>query len=544
MCIFSVLQRPLPVLYALVVGLFIWIAPTIAGAHATLVEVEPAPNSQFIESPSIVKLSFNEQIDQGLYYIHVYNQSGRKVTSAETQLNAMKTGIELDLPKLDPGVYVVSYHVISLDGHPISGSYPITVGSLSISEEEPILPGLSTHEHSGTGAFSISMMTQYITRAFWYLTMTALVGWLIWLRWVPVSISRNPYYRQHILLQLQRGHFIGLLFVVFTHMEDLLGRNNISEVLTVFTSTGVGISWLGMLIASLVGFFVLGRTWIIDLTWIIAYIAAKSISGHAISFSPQWVTVGLDIIHLCAAALWVSGLIFVWIAWRRREADRLELFQRFSRVALISIAVLSVSGVLTLWFFLPSLIYLTYSMWGLSVLIKVGFVLLIICIATGLRTFISREREQTVRLLLKVDIIGMLAIMILVGFMTYAAPLPANEKLNWHVMGEEIHMTADITPKVQGTNTFQVKVWLSEMRGKPKEVQMILKYQDQANMAAIRVPIAVYEDSAFEESFGMVKHSYQAVGPYLPFRGKYQLEIRVMDLENNETVYQQDLIVY
>ena len=111
-------------------------------------------------------------------------------------------------------------------------------------------------------------------------------------------------------------------------------------------------------------------------------------------------------------------------------------------------------------------------------------------------------------------------------------------------MGEKVHVSADITPKIQGTNTFVAKVWLPEKAGKPKQVLMLLHYLDDKEMAPISVPVTMYEDNTQEESYGFVKFSYKAQGAYLPFRGNWELEMRVMDADDNETVYNKEFMVY
>ncbi|MNG38466.1 hypothetical protein D3C84_1261910 [compost metagenome] len=58
------------------------------------------------------------------------------------------------------------------------------------------------------------------------------------------------------------------------------------------------------------------------------------------------------------------------------------------------------------------------------------------------------------------------------------------------------------------------------------------------------VPLQPVEDTSADESYGMPKHTYKARGPYLPYPGHWKVEVRVMDREDNETVYEQEMRVY
>jgi copper transport protein len=63
-------------------------------------------------------------------------------------------------------------------------------------------------------------------------------------------------------------------------------------------------------------------------------------------------------------------------------------------------------------------------------------------------------------------------------------------------------------------------------------------------MAPIEVPLVPYEDQKQEESFGFVRYSFKAEGAYLPLRGNWLVEVRVMDADDNEKVYKKETMVY
>jgi copper transport protein len=535
-------------LLLLVMMLGLGLAPKGVGAHASLLTAVPEVNSKLQVAPQSIRLTFNERLDNGLFYIKVFDQQGDEVANEPAKMAEQQTVVEIPLPKLGEGIYIISYHVISADGHPVSGSYPMTIGNPPQPTAAPATntsPVLDPHEHGGASSFSISMVIQYLSRGLWYLTMLALTGWIVWLR-VPKA-GGQPIRKelQFWTQNLQRAHLIAVLLLIFTHIEDLLGNAGGDQILSFFLGTSVGNNWLALVGITIIGFIVLQRYLWLDMLWVAALLAVKSFNGHAITFSPKVATVLLDFIHLGASAIWVGGLVMLAARWNKNEAGTHLFLKSFSNWALAAIIVLTLSGSILVLLFLPNLKYLTYSTWGTLLLVKIGVVVLVAIVAGILRFYMKKQRENHVRMWFKIDFSLMLAILVLVGFISYMAPIPTNKPLgNWHVMGETIHMSADITPKVQGTNTFMTKVWLPEKLGKPKQVQMILKYKDDEDIAPIEVPLAPYEDKVQEESYGFVKHSYKTEGAYLPLRGGWTLEIRVMDSEDNETVYENSFIVY
>ena len=75
---------------------------------------------------------------------------------------------------------MISYHVISADGHPVAGSYPITIGNPPQEEalDFPLLGGSRAWSRSVDN----ESILQYASRGLWYLMLLALTGWVIWLR--------------------------------------------------------------------------------------------------------------------------------------------------------------------------------------------------------------------------------------------------------------------------------------------------------------------------------------------------------------------------
>src|ERR1700754_4228904 len=90
-----------------------------AFAHASLVSTEPRDGSMVAQAPKNVVLRFNEPVTPAV--IRLIDAAGR--VRDDAGVHALNETISIALPEgLPPGTQVISYRVISADGHPVAGS--------------------------------------------------------------------------------------------------------------------------------------------------------------------------------------------------------------------------------------------------------------------------------------------------------------------------------------------------------------------------------------------------------------------------------------
>jgi copper transport protein len=97
-----------------------------AAFHAHLIRAEPAVNDTIAATPMAVRLWFSEPVELGLSRVKIVRIGGDTVkTSVLRHEGTAATTAALDLanPPSAPGTYVVTYRVVSRDGHPTAGSY-------------------------------------------------------------------------------------------------------------------------------------------------------------------------------------------------------------------------------------------------------------------------------------------------------------------------------------------------------------------------------------------------------------------------------------
>ncbi|HVW43162.1 MAG TPA: copper resistance CopC family protein [Amycolatopsis sp.] len=111
----------------LATGVLLLAGAPAAEAHNVLESANPAKGSAVRSAPSSVDLVFNEPVESGFNQIEVV---GPDKTSHWEAGPALVQGERVSVP-LRPlgqaGVYTVTYHIVSEDGHPVSDSYTFTL---------------------------------------------------------------------------------------------------------------------------------------------------------------------------------------------------------------------------------------------------------------------------------------------------------------------------------------------------------------------------------------------------------------------------------
>jgi len=111
-----------PVVAALAALALVLLGAAPASAHAELLGSDPAEGAVVETAPSEVTLTFNEPVRLTPQEIAVYDADGDPVASTAGASGTDVTVGLTDADDLADGTYVVSWNVLSDDGHPISGA--------------------------------------------------------------------------------------------------------------------------------------------------------------------------------------------------------------------------------------------------------------------------------------------------------------------------------------------------------------------------------------------------------------------------------------
>jgi copper transport protein len=353
---------------------FVLFSARPAAAHAVLLRTEPSPQTTVAAPPDAVRLRFSEPVEVAFGAVRVFDVDGKRVD--EGRLETADGRRELVVPaELRGGTYTVTWRVLSTDGHRISGGFQFFVGAPST------ISAVAVEGDAGAGR---AITWGYgVVRFTWYSALLAVVGLIAVRRfvWTPavraaglVDSDAADRFRRRFnrLLPLAWGVLLvaWLLRLVF-QAASVSGLGLLESarpgVLGDMLGTGFGRSWLtGLGFTLLAGLPVAGLTRRAGLfgarhsTWlsIIAACAAglamaAANTGHARTEGNPVLGVPSAAIHLLAVSTWVGGLAGLvvlggstWAAVAPEDRNGLlrHVVARFSRLALVAVAVVVVSG--------------------------------------------------------------------------------------------------------------------------------------------------------------------------------------------------------
>lgn len=322
----------------------IWFAllgPTGALAHASLVRAEPADGSMVAVAPKTLVLSFNEAVAPAL--IQLIDAEGRP--RADITVTADDDMLRIDLPAdLPRGTQVVSYRIISSDGHPVSGAVQFSIGRFSGSGDAGAHAGLSTDPGAGLG------WAIWLGRLGLYLGLFAGVGGAFFMcalappggraKALPAVLGLGLA-GAALSLGLQGLDLLGLGF------SDLVTPAPWRAALATSLAPSLGLAAAAML-AALVALALRpsGLARLLAASAMIGVGLSLAMTGHAAQAAPQVLTRTSVFLHGLGAAYWVGALLPLALMARRPGPELVALLLRFSRFATPLVAVLALSGLI------------------------------------------------------------------------------------------------------------------------------------------------------------------------------------------------------
>ena len=94
-----------------------------AVAHSLLLESSPAAEATITTLPPQITLRFNNRIEKRLSRINLLDERGRPQPLTIVVADDGADRLTAAVPPLQPGAYRVEWHVLSTDGHVVSGSF-------------------------------------------------------------------------------------------------------------------------------------------------------------------------------------------------------------------------------------------------------------------------------------------------------------------------------------------------------------------------------------------------------------------------------------
>ena len=367
-----------------------------AAAHASLESTSPGAGQVLAAPPGQVELTFSEPVEVSLGAVRVYDSNAERVEEGEVRHDGGDSVVQ-PLGDLANGSYVVTWRVVSADGHPIHGAFTFQVGDVATGDTDALARRLLAADGGSEAVGVVFAVVRFLVFASLVLLVGAaafcLLAWpeglglpgvrrLLWWAW-GVAVGAT------VVSVGAQGAYVGALAlrdvvdldVVSSVFDTRYGRVALGRVVLLVVAgvalvaaarqrapdegtDGRGKDGVEPSVVARVALGVLG----------VALLLSLGLSGHAATGDLVPVALVADLVHVGAVGLWLGGLLVVLaVALPRAQPDELRrVVPRFSSIALAAVAALVVTGVFQSWRQVGGLDALTQTTYGHLLLAKLA----------------------------------------------------------------------------------------------------------------------------------------------------------------------------
>lgn len=391
-------------------ALMVLVSPTAAAAHASLMRADPPANVILEARPSLLRLSYDEEVAPGLSVISILDRSHFVVAQGGLVTRRDPKVVELPVERLRPGIYTISWKVLSaVDGHITRGAFSFTFLPPGTDPARLLESGPRSVSSQGWGQ---SLLLQIQVLAGWaHLAALfigvgglhfALVVFAAGRRSAPEAQALRQWLLEPAAILATRAFGTALVtgalwWEVNTHLTAdtslahfLFRPTVLPYLLGARTSQSMGLR-LGLLAIALIFLRVARRSsppsrWILGHCEAVGAVALFGVafSSHSAAAWPSPLAVLFDTLHLVAGALWVGGLVTLAILLPRSLPEKkvegwpplfLLAMRRFTPWAAGCVAVLVLTGAVQVYLHIPRPQAMLQTTYGQALTLKLLLVL-------------------------------------------------------------------------------------------------------------------------------------------------------------------------
>jgi copper transport protein len=492
-----------------------------ASGHAYLDRSNPDAGDIVESVPDEVRLWFTEPLEPDHSFAILYDATGTEIETAGSRIDPddrfqMYLPLPDDLPN---GTYTVQWRNISAaDGHPQSGFFAFTIGSRE-DMTEPVAPA----EDATTGDPGI---LEPVSRWLSYIGITTAVGAVFaWLWAVRPTMLEHA---QSVLPMARRRAravaLMGLGVAILGSILALVAQTiivtlgfSLDELGETLFGTQYGLFW-GLRILQFVmlgAILYSGALWrqsrVRRTGWLALGIALLALLPFSMSSHAAAVSVGTNVaivtdwLHLAATAVWIGGLITLMAAAilptrtlepGERQTVYADLIPRFSTLAIISVAILTLSGIYSAWLQVGSVTAMRETEYGQTLTLKLllsvplfalGAVNLMV-IGPWMRRAASAGkhfgRAVAAEIALGIAVLGVVAVLVSIAPARDTLESQA-ERTNFRFQQMDITTAVYISPGAVGQNRYTVDV-IPEDGALPEDTHVELRVSREGLLGGVR----------------------------------------------------------
>ncbi|HVN55435.1 MAG TPA: copper resistance protein CopC [Anaerolineaceae bacterium] len=535
-------------------------------AHSNLVRSDPENGAVLEKSPAQVTLEFSETPDAAFSTYQIIEATAQQPVPVTVVVDASQAEIvRLLFPPLKNGVYSVQWKVRSaVDGHIINSSITFSVGQPLTALS--LLPPVGAPDPATILPAWVEVCISWLTYASLALGLGSFS--FVLLVWKPAlrrSGGTGPAPRE-INDLFVRTSLVGLLALVvfsiagFVYEAIQLGigpGNSLIPLLQSQTSLLLLarivlamflVVWTLRLPPPSTGAF--GKWWL-ALALGVAVLATFSLKSH-LAATGSALNVLIETLHLGSMVAWMGGLVPLFLVILATQAGKNQpvplsvLIPMFSRLALVCVTGLALSGLYSALVEVRTLPALTITTYGLAVVAKSGlFALLFVLGAVNLLVLSPRlarlgsAASLWLSRTVPVELALGLVVLAVAGVLTASNPAftALNARQAQGYVGsyavDGIHFILRAAPLQIGVNEFGVD-FQNPGGADPLTSQVLLRlYPPQSSLGVTQIATKAEDGGS----------RYSARGSYFPADGKWQVEVILRRTGMNDVRHTFDVTV-
>jgi copper transport protein len=390
-----------------------------ARAHASVISTSPKDGEHLAASPAQVRILYSEPIVPAMSHFDLGSADGRDVKLPVIGDPHEVRALIAQLPQLAAGAYRITWHIVSADGHPVSGSFAFTVGAADTAQLPPLSPSdpdaMMDQEPMGAGA---ALTPAFLRGA----ALSALLAMCGLLGFTAYSENGASPAQKKLIGWLSVSATVLLIVHLVAWLIHVSPTNSLDGefVAASLTQRVGGDEMVRLLLSALATWaLLLARREKLAFAFALAAVIAGGMIGHPAAIHPL-IAIPMKAFHLVGVAFWLGGIL--WLITTKGEL--LEAASTVSSIALASISVVAVTGIVQTILFLNTPSDLLSSAYGITIIAK--FVGLVALAAFGAyhRTLIRKRLvDAPFRSSLRRELMVMIIVVMIGGYLAYV-PTP------------------------------------------------------------------------------------------------------------------------
>jgi copper transport protein len=408
------------------VALAIAITPSVSRAHAALLTSAPKAGAS-VASAKEVRHQFSEEVIPDLCHVALMTTTGEhidlKVASDPHDVRALVAPVS----SLAPGAYRVMWHVVSADGHPVSGQFGFSVGAAVAAPiaANPSMP-MAADSASLEGGQNPFPIAAALARGIGVLALLSLAGLLVF-------ASGHAGARTHEYFPLARYLAVLASIALLAHLilwdKYVLpgGMFTAATWQAMLASSPGRLELLRVIVTLIAGTLVTVRVRPqLSAIAAAAGVVVTGMIGHPASTSPA-LSIPTTVVHLAAVALWSGGILSLIVLRGAEPVSFRAHALLVSKIALVAFIVTAVTGAIQSALLLTAAGDLLSTTYGRLILAKIAGLLLLGAFGAHHRVRVvprlPHGGQKEMALSLRYEMTLMCVVIVVAAFLSYT-PLP------------------------------------------------------------------------------------------------------------------------